>query len=68
MVKDDIGIYYDATMPSKLENLLNTYEFKDEEIKQAKKAIELIKNIKLASIITILISQMIIFKKMKKGF
>ncbi|HEH3656240.1 TPA: capsular polysaccharide biosynthesis protein, partial [Campylobacter jejuni] len=32
IVKDDIGIYYDATMPSKLENLLNTYEFKDEEI------------------------------------
>ncbi|ELB3530504.1 capsular polysaccharide biosynthesis protein, partial [Campylobacter coli] len=30
MVKDDIGIYYDATAPSKLENLLNTYEFKDE--------------------------------------
>lgn len=38
MVKDDIGIYYDGTMPSKLENLLNTYEFKDEEIKQAKKS------------------------------
>ncbi|BEK07713.1 capsular polysaccharide biosynthesis protein [Campylobacter jejuni] len=48
MVKDDIGIYYDATMPSKLENLLNTYEFKDEEIKQAKKAIELIKKYKIS--------------------
>lgn len=48
MVKDDIGIYYDATMPSKLENLLNTCEFKDEEIKQAKKAIELIKKYKIS--------------------
>ncbi|HIC9226117.1 TPA: capsular polysaccharide biosynthesis protein, partial [Campylobacter jejuni] len=48
MVKDDIGIYYDATMPSKLENLLNTYEFKDEEVKQAKKAIELIKKYKIS--------------------
>ncbi|HEC1761471.1 TPA: capsular polysaccharide biosynthesis protein [Campylobacter jejuni] len=48
MVKDDIGIYYDATMPSKLENLLNTYEFKDEELKQAKKVIELIKKYKIS--------------------
>ncbi|RTI85077.1 capsular polysaccharide biosynthesis protein [Campylobacter jejuni] len=48
IIKDDIGIYYDATMPSKLENLLNTYEFKDEEIKQAKKAIELIKKYKIS--------------------
>ncbi|EOC4236676.1 capsular polysaccharide biosynthesis protein [Campylobacter jejuni] len=48
MVKDDIGIYYDATAPSKLENLLNTYEFKDEEIRQAKKAIELIKKYKIS--------------------
>ncbi|EAL7315772.1 capsular polysaccharide biosynthesis protein, partial [Campylobacter jejuni] len=31
-----------------LENLLNTYEFKDEEIKQAKKAIELIKKYKIS--------------------
>ncbi|EKJ1164014.1 capsular polysaccharide biosynthesis protein, partial [Campylobacter jejuni] len=48
IVKDDIGVYYDATAPSKLENLLNTYEFKDEEIKQAKKAIELIKKYKIS--------------------
>ncbi|ENO0428220.1 capsular polysaccharide biosynthesis protein [Campylobacter jejuni] len=48
MVKDDIGIYYDATAPSKLENLLNTYEFKDKELKQAKKAIELIKKYKIS--------------------
>lgn len=48
IVKDDIGIYYDVTQPSKLEHLLNTYEFKDEEIKQAKKAIELIKKYKIS--------------------
>ncbi|MCW0223518.1 capsular polysaccharide biosynthesis protein [Campylobacter lari] len=48
IVKDDIGIYYDATVPSKLENILNTYEFSYEELKQAKKAIELIKKEKLS--------------------
>ncbi|WP_338816238.1 capsular polysaccharide biosynthesis protein [Campylobacter lari] len=48
IVKDDIGIYYDATTPSKLENILNTYEFSTEELEQAKKAIELIKKEKLS--------------------
>ncbi|TEY03986.1 capsular polysaccharide biosynthesis protein [Campylobacter sp. US33a] len=48
IVKDDIGIYYDATMPSKLENILNTYEFGFEELEQAKKAIRLIKKEKLS--------------------
>ena len=28
IVKDDIGIYYDATAPSRLENILNSYDFK----------------------------------------
>jgi len=27
LVEDNIGIYYDATTPSKLENILNTYDF-----------------------------------------
>jgi len=27
IVEDDSGIYYDATQPSKLENILNTYDF-----------------------------------------
>jgi len=27
IVEDDVGIYYDATTPSKLENLLNSYDF-----------------------------------------
>ncbi|MCV3467204.1 capsular polysaccharide biosynthesis protein [Campylobacter lari] len=48
IVKDDVGIYYDATMPSKLEKILNTYEFSTEELEQAKKAIELIKKEKLS--------------------
>ncbi|EGH4467910.1 capsular polysaccharide biosynthesis protein [Campylobacter lari] len=48
IVKDDIGIYYDAITPSKLENILNTYEFSVEELEQAKKAIELIKKEKLS--------------------
>ncbi|EAW0606064.1 capsular polysaccharide biosynthesis protein [Campylobacter lari] len=48
IVKDDVGIYYDATAPSKLENILNTYEFSTKELEQAKKAIELIKKEKLS--------------------
>ncbi|MCV3341172.1 capsular polysaccharide biosynthesis protein [Campylobacter lari] len=48
IVKDDVGIYYDATAPSKLENILNTYKFSYEELKQAKKAIEFIKKEKLS--------------------
>ncbi|WP_257936352.1 capsular assembly complex, KDO transferase KpsC (double domain) [Campylobacter lari] len=48
IVKDDVGIYYDAIAPSKLENILNTYEFSVEELEQAKKAIELIKKEKLS--------------------
>ncbi|HHP0338930.1 capsular polysaccharide biosynthesis protein [Campylobacter lari] len=48
IVKDDVGIYYDATAPSKLENILNAYEFSVEELEQAKKAIELIKKEKLS--------------------
>ncbi|MGJ0149543.1 capsular polysaccharide biosynthesis protein [Campylobacter lari] len=48
IVKDDVGIYYDATTPSKLENILNTYGFRTEELEQAKKAIELIKKEKLS--------------------
>ncbi|EHU1054787.1 capsular polysaccharide biosynthesis protein [Campylobacter lari] len=48
IVKDKVGIYYDATAPSKLEKILNTYEFSTEELEQAKKAIELIKKEKLS--------------------
>ncbi|ECK1948376.1 capsular polysaccharide biosynthesis protein [Campylobacter lari] len=48
IVKDEVGIYYDATAPYKLENILNTYEFSSEELEQAKKAIDLIKKEKLS--------------------
>lgn len=40
LVFDDVGIYYDATNPSRLENILNTYEFSENELEQAKKAIK----------------------------
>ena len=44
IVEDDIGIYYDATAPSRLENILNTYDFtSDIQLTQdAKMAMELI--------------------------
>lgn len=44
-VEDDIGIYYDATRPSKLENILNTYDFSsdDELLMKSSEAIALIK-------------------------
>lgn len=31
LVKDNIGIYYDATTPSRLENILNHYDFKNDK-------------------------------------
>jgi len=30
LIEDDIGIYYDANTPSKLENILNTYDFESD--------------------------------------
>ena len=30
LVEDDVGIYYDATVPSRLENLLNSYDFQND--------------------------------------
>ena len=44
LVEDDVGIYYDATVPSKLENILNTYDFAS-DVKlmiDVKKAIKLL--------------------------
>jgi len=40
MVKDDKGIYYDATQPSRLEDILNRYDFKGDRalLKTAKEA------------------------------
>ena len=45
IVEDNIGIYYDATSPSKLEHILNTYDFASNAklMKDAAKAMELIR-------------------------
>jgi capsular polysaccharide export protein len=44
IVKDDVGVYYDASTQSKLENILNSYDFKSdiELMRRAKEAKELI--------------------------
>lgn len=46
VVHDDVGIYYDATSASKLENLLNSYDYQADPalIGQAREAIALIVN------------------------
>jgi len=43
-VEDDVGIYYDATAPSKLENILNSYDFFADEklMDDARRAMKLI--------------------------
>jgi len=45
IVEDDVGIYYDATTPSRLENILNTYDFlaDDNLMGTAREAIGLIR-------------------------
>lgn len=45
VVEDDIGIYYDATTPSRLENILNSYDFLADKalMSKAREAISLIK-------------------------
>jgi capsular polysaccharide export protein len=45
IVEDDVGIYYDATAPSRLENLLNSYDFAADEalMAKARKAMELMR-------------------------
>ncbi|MBX7490511.1 capsular polysaccharide biosynthesis protein [Helicobacter turcicus] len=48
LVKDDIGIYYDATSESKLERILNTYEFDNKLLADANLAMECIKKEKLS--------------------
>ena len=44
LVEDDVGIYYDATVPSKLENILNSYDFAADEklMDDARRAMSLI--------------------------
>jgi len=45
LIEDDVGIYYDATQPSKLENILNSYDFRSDTnlMQNAKEAITFIK-------------------------
>jgi len=47
IVKDDIGIYYDATAPSRLEKILKEEDLSN-DLEVAKKAIELIKKKKIS--------------------
>ena len=46
IVEDDVGIYYDATVPSKLESILNTYDFDADKalMQEASEAMALIRN------------------------
>lgn len=50
VVKDRVGIYYDATVPSQLEILLNTHDFKNDVslMKKADEAIGLIKKYEIS--------------------
>lgn len=48
LVFDDVGIYFDATMPSRLENILNYHKFSPYEIESAKKLREILVNSKIS--------------------
>ena len=50
LVEDDRGIYYDARTQSKLENILQTYNFKNDDdlIELSRKAINMIKKYKIS--------------------
>lgn len=45
IIEDDVGIYYDATAPSRLENILNTYDFASDAalMATAREAMEMIR-------------------------
>jgi capsular polysaccharide export protein len=62
MVKDDVGIYYDATTPSRLENIFNSYDFKSN-----KELMSLAKEAR-AKIIKFKISKYNNFKKVDLGY
>ncbi len=47
LVVDPVGIYFDATKPSYLEELLLKYEFSQEQLERAEKVIEKIKTYKI---------------------
>lgn len=48
LVFDDVGIYFDTTSPSRLENILNYHKFSPYEIKSAKKLREILINSKIS--------------------
>lgn len=50
LIIDDLGIYYDATKPSRLEEILNHHQFSDdiELMKQAREAMALIRQFKIS--------------------
>ena len=50
VVLDDLGMYYDATKPSRLENILQEYDFDsdDDLMAQADRAIHLLKEFKIS--------------------
>jgi len=50
LLSDNIGIYYDATTPSRLENILNSYDFKSDKklMQTSKEAIEKIVKYKIS--------------------
>lgn len=48
LVFDDVGIYFDTTMPSRLENILNYHKFSPYEIESAKKLREILINSKIS--------------------
>ncbi|NDJ26575.1 capsular polysaccharide biosynthesis protein [Campylobacter sp. MIT 19-121] len=68
LVRDDVGIYYDATSPSRLENILNEYDFKQDEnlLKIAQKSIQLIKKYELSKYNNALDLPADFFKKTKQ--
>ena len=48
LVFDDVGIYFDTTMPSRLENILNYHKFSPYEIESAKQLREILVNSKIS--------------------
>ena len=48
IVSDDLGIYYDSTRQSRLEKILDTYDFNEDLLSEARKAIKLIKELKIS--------------------
>ncbi len=48
LVFDRTGLYYDPRQPSDLENLLNTYDFSDSDLDEARECISIVKELRLS--------------------